>query len=911
MKYKVIFFIWLNLLCLISYSATYYVSPSGNDSNNGTSISTPWKTINKVNSAQLFAGDNVFFERNGKFRGFLQINNSGSVANPINIGAYGNGEKPIFLGSELVTNWVQHQGNIWKTQISGRVFHLICNNELMTLARYPNTGWLRNDLGTQTKIQDAQLTQPSGYWNGSTVVVRSTSWSYDTSLVTSYTTGTLNFTQFAYGYNLESYEWGYFIRNKFTELDAENEWFYDKVTQTLYFYKGTNPNTLNIEIIKTSGGYDASGVILNWQVSNVTVSNIDFRNYGYAGVNIVGNNNITIDGCIFDLCVKGIRSYGSSTKIKNNLFTRTHHTAYQNIAGPDFGNNNLIERNIIRDCGLFPGLGESSWGYFGMKVSGSGNIIRLNKIENVGYIGIDFDGDNNLVEKNFIDRACSILNDGSGISFDKTNNSFVQDNIVINTIGFIGSCAPDFTGCDPKGKGIYFGNVNIRNMTVQRNTVANCAGPGIWLDNTMVSSNNIVRFNTLFNNQLYQFGVSDYSNYNGPNATPPYSVSQYNHIIEDNIFYSLNANQMSMYHINAWFSGVDFGTFNRNKYVNPWNLSNIRIWQLLTPSTIDYTLSQWKSIRGDDLNSTPGPLTPSTAGLPENHILLYNNRESDSTFTLSSGTWGDLDGNLYNNSIVVNSFKSKILFKTTQSPLPMLRLNIKILLSGPLNSGSMVDSLRRKNLLPLLDPYPNLGYSHILGGGQSTTQTVFNIVGNSAIVDWVIIELRSSTTPGTRLYSRSALLQRDGDVVDMDGVSPISINLPFGQYYVVIKHRNHLGVMTAIPYTITSTPITIDFTTISTYGVNAQNTIGQIKAMRCGDVNFDNLIKYSGPLNDRDDILFLIGGVVPTNTVSGYLNEDINLDGIVKYTGQNNDRDIILTNIGGVVLTNTIIGQIP
>jgi hypothetical protein len=59
-------------------------------------------------------------------------------------------------------------------------------------------------------------------------------------------------------------------------------------------------------------------------------------------------------------------------------------------------------------------------------------------------------------------------------------------------------------------------------------------------------------------------------------------------------------------------------------------------------------------------------------------------------------------------------------------------------------------------------------------------------------------------------------------------------------------------------------------------------------------------------------VLFRIGGVVPTNTVTGlYLQEDLDLDGTVKYTGQSNDRDIILQSTGGLVPTDTRIEQLP
>jgi hypothetical protein len=54
-----------------------------------------------------------------------------------------------------------------------------------------------------------------------------------------------------------------------------------------------------------------------------------------------------------------------------------------------------------------------------------------------------------------------------------------------------------------------------------------------------------------------------------------------------------------------------------------------------------------------------------------------------------------------------------------------------------------------------------------------------------------------------------------------------------------------------------------------------------------------------------------VGGLVPTNTVTGYLVADTNLDGLVRYTGSANDRDIILFNIGGAVPTQVRDEQLP
>jgi hypothetical protein len=58
-------------------------------------------------------------------------------------------------------------------------------------------------------------------------------------------------------------------------------------------------------------------------------------------------------------------------------------------------------------------------------------------------------------------------------------------------------------------------------------------------------------------------------------------------------------------------------------------------------------------------------------------------------------------------------------------------------------------------------------------------------------------------------------------------------------------------------------------------------------------------------------LLFAIGGSVPTNTVGGYRKEDLNLDAVTKYTGTDNDRDLILFNIGGSVPTAVRQQQLP
>lgn len=127
----------------------------------------------------------------------------------------------------------------------------------------------------------------------------------------------------------------------------------------------------------------------------------------------------------------------------------------------------------------------------------------------------------------------------------------------------------------------------------------------------------------------------------------------------------------------------------------------------------------------------------------------------------------------------------------TSCPDKGMDLELKIILQGAYDTGSslMRDALRTLGTFPSTDPY---GY-----GETITNAALLTATGNNAIVDWVVIEFRPDSAPDAVRLSFPALLQRDGDVVDINGNFPILIDkLPLGYYHVTVKHRNHLGVMT-------------------------------------------------------------------------------------------------------------------
>ena len=219
-------------------------------------------------------------------------------------------------------------------------------------------------------------------------------------------------------------------------------------------------------------------------------------------------------------------------------------------------------------------------------------------------------------------------------------------------------------------------------------------------------------------------------------------------------------------------------------------------------------------------------------------------------------------------------------------------------INGAYNSGVglMRDDLRSKGLLPVTSPYTQ--------AVASAQASVFSVTGTQAIVDWVLVEVRNSATPTTVVVRQAALLQRDGDVVAINGSSTLTATLAAGNYYVSIRHRNHLGVMTGTPVALSTSSALIDFTGMSaTYGANAQRLANGLYQLWAGDTNGNGQVSGAGPGNELNPIL---GDVLtaPGNAehnrnyiVVGYSNGDVNLDGQVIAAGPGNDINSIYNGV--------------
>ncbi|MBS1581987.1 MAG: right-handed parallel beta-helix repeat-containing protein [Bacteroidetes bacterium] len=614
-------------------ATTYYVSGSGNDANSGTSPTQAWRTLGRLDQVQyaLQPGDQVLLQRGGVYRGTLPISSSGTSAAPLVFGSYGTGAAPVISGSTVVTGWEVYQGNIWRAPVADAVQYVFIGGQRMTLARYPNSGWLRMDNGGPTSLQDGDLHQPDGYWNGATAVIRASNWNYDLATISGFSNGTLTFPTI---YDTPgSYAWGYFLCNKLSELDAPGEWYYDPTAGMLYLQAPGNadPNTLTVEASTRD-----VGALIGWNRQYVRIQDLEFRHQRVAGVRNDGGHYITVTNCTFHDMYHGIRSYGSNNTYSGSTYRDIYASGVLLI-----DDNTVFSGNTLTDIALVPGLGETSWGYCGIRTTGSGNQVVGNTLTNVGYTGIEVNKDA-LVKHNVLRNCLATLNDGGGIAFDNADGMIIRGNIVLDITGNLESSAPDFTNYEHISHGIYFGNTSIKNTVVQGNTVARCAGSGIHVDHTMASTGNAITDNVLFDNRV-QLSVSDLSNTMGPAAVAPYYVAAYNETYSGNVLYSLTRDQLCMRQYNCHSAApVDFGTFSNNRYFNPYNEMSLFVMNTFSGSQKYFTLERWRTERGEDNGSTRSPLQ---LNAEEVTAVLGDELVANGTFDYNVNGWGGWPNN--------------------------------------------------------------------------------------------------------------------------------------------------------------------------------------------------------------------------------------------------------------------------
>jgi len=225
-------------------------------------------------------------------------------------------------------------------------------------------------------------------------------------------------------------------------------------------------------------------------------------------------------------------------------------------------------------------------------------------------------------------------------------------------------------------------------------------------------------------------------------------------------------------------------------------------------------------------------------------------------------------------------------------------LSLKVFLEGPyLGAGTMNTTLKTNSLIPLAHPYSGAPWNVAAAPASSIP---------AGVVDWVLVELRDAATPAAALsattltgWPNAFFLKADGSIVDLDGTSLPNIGNPTvnNNLYVIVRHRNHLAIMSNTGATLTGDTYSYDFTSSLTQAYGGGTGYKQLGTgvfgMVTGDINHDGNVFVT----DYNAWAVQFGA---TNT---YSNSDLNQDGNVFVT----DYNKWAVNFGNTTINPTLL----
>ena len=661
----------------------YYISAAGNDANDGLTTSTPWKTINKVNSFSFSSSDYILFRRGDTFYGGIVVKNAN-----LNYDAYGTGAKPVITGLSTVTGWVNLGGNIWEApvvNVKSGVNLVLRAGLIQQVGRYPNSdapngGYLTYTAATSTSITGPALSSTTN-WTGAEVTIRINRWEIRRQIVTSHSSGVVSFAS----NTTPRLNFGYFFQRDKRTLDKDGEWWHDATNKKLRMYfSSNNPSSYTIQIAtidtlfkSLQGGllisnlsFNGSGKKAIWinGGSGVSIKNCDVNNSGAAAITTWFTSNVTVDNCTTNNSLgSGIRVYNTGTGTQNLSVTNCNVDSTALIAGMETSNENNGGAGIL--C-----------------YGGNGLVVQKNIITNCGYIGIHWQGNDVYIKYNYVDKICMVRDDGGGIYTVENGGSTlpvrfnrnVISNIVLNAIGANnGSDNAKSTSA----KGLYF-DLGTRNVLIDSNTVANNKG-GAFHGNNNSSL-------TITNNVFYNNGKS-------------YSLQRFadgplvrNMVIKKNIVYpyrfeyrNLGINVPSL--ITKEADILAMGLIDSNYY----SLRNVDT--SLTCVTTNGDLSNYKESAYDVsyLNGTIG-VEKHSKNVINNGTFEYNASSAPRVVQFNGLSKKDVFGTVYNNSVSIPAWSSKVLLDNgttaTINKAPLANAGIDKIITLPTDTTTLTGS---------------------------------------------------------------------------------------------------------------------------------------------------------------------------------------------------------------------------
>lgn len=560
--------------------ATYYISNSGNTTNNGTSKATPWNVTKLITSwSSIVAGDKVLFNCGEEFPTVAITGKNGTKLNRAVFGSYGSGAKPKFTGIMEVTGWVDQGNNIWKATLSGYYADtkpdlkaVYKGDVIINRGRFPRDPvYLKTTVDQSTTNAntyiDVNLSTygwADNYWNGAEVVIATREYIFDKPIVSSHTATRINFVSpITYGPYLES---GFFFQNDVKCLTVENDWAYKKSTQELFIYATTAPTGIKVAYHNTTFSIANSSYFI--------LRNLDLRRAREKNISITSCHHGYLQNCDLDQAAEDALSGSGNYLIvvEHNKFKDV-----QNNAITFTGNACAFLYNEFQDIAMVVGAGKpgtTGVQYAGMAISGDSNMIKRNRLKNIGYNAIHLSGGKanakpSFVIENIIDGYCMTKEDGGAIyTYENWSRLVVQGNTVKRGAPVANPAMPNVLSAEKWGKvmGLYsdgssshgFWADNVVEDT-KRGALSNLGENVLWEGNIFTKIHRV---------GLYTAFHTNYTDDNPDTSKRRSYPYVRNHKARRNTFIMADDAQPDIYNFTIRNDVDLFGQYNNNKHVH-------------------------------------------------------------------------------------------------------------------------------------------------------------------------------------------------------------------------------------------------------------------------------------------------------------------------------------------------------
>jgi parallel beta-helix repeat protein len=609
----------------------YYVdSRTGNDSSNGTSVGTSWKTLAKVAGFALAAGDQVRLACGAVWRETLKVNASGTVDKPISLVAYPDNcaTPPVIDGSVVIptVGWSQYKGSIYRASLAVEPTQLNSSTGAMTWAHHPNRGadaampasvFARVAVDSDNTViagraastflttgADLKLPPGAAITTGTTVRIRTNSWVIDETTAASVAGAKLGLAK-PTSYPLKA-GWGYYLLGQLWMLDSPGEWYYDRAAKVVYAWM---PNSA-APSADVAAGYLPAAIDLEAK-QNVQVYGLKLRLAGI-GINMRRSTNVVVRNTqIEDMSGMGIDASASKAgKIESNVINRTGNDAISTVDNwSSWSYDMRIAYNRIGNSGVtYAGETQVSLpnASFGAIRSGIRSQVIGNVIDNAGNHGI-VTMSASLVNGNYIRGTCSVVDDcGAIYTAGAGNNSTFSNNIGQTSRGAVAGKAQ--ASAFTQAQGIYL-DESASGVVVTGNTMTD-ADNGIQIH---VGSNNRVVDNKFYGNRNNQIYLQETRNRIRPTG------DTFGNVIVGNQVVPTAANAVGFLQSTSVSNTDLFAQYDRNKY---FDRITARIGIERSPAnTREYTLPLWK--QATTVTGTPRNQDPNAHASSEQLVTSY------------------------------------------------------------------------------------------------------------------------------------------------------------------------------------------------------------------------------------------------------------------------------------------------